>query len=465
MLAARALRAVGEPMAALELAKQVSRSRDPVVAYAASLIAASAYLQFEQHDEAASLLRRSPPPKLSAETRAERAYYEALLAWQTDRLDEAQAIVESQLHPRDGVFYARGIDLLGWIEFARHRYGIAARHFLKVTDALGGPQVRDEFGRVCAIAVLSTIAVETLDLRLERDIAALRETIPAHDGSLSRSICEIDQNLAEIALLRGDVQQCHDRYSSALAQAPSDALRLTFEVALARLFRLHGQAIAQRLHLERARRLLAAVRWSAADVEDRMAPLLLAAEAAFADPALAANSLARALPASRRVATDAVEGDARASAMAYYARGRVAAQKGLKDAEALLRRAADIWDGIGYTYRRAVVAIDLFKLTHARDELEPLSAAAKVAPSSWLATELSILKRMDSPISRLNPAELRVLEGLRTGQTGPQIAEAVGRSPHTIRNQTARIFKVLGVNTRAALVVRLLEYERGTRPT
>ncbi len=65
-----------------------------------------------------------------------------------------------------------------------------------------------------------------------------------------------------------------------------------------------------------------------------------------------------------------------------------------------------------------------------------------------------IEKRLVSGLANLSPAERRVLRELCAGKSNRDIARALGRSESTIRNQTQRIFDVLGVNSRAALVAR-----------
>jgi DNA-binding NarL/FixJ family response regulator len=52
-----------------------------------------------------------------------------------------------------------------------------------------------------------------------------------------------------------------------------------------------------------------------------------------------------------------------------------------------------------------------------------------------------------------------VLRHLCEGRSNREIAEALQRSESTIRNQTQRIFDVLGINSRAALVARCAEWE------
>jgi DNA-binding NarL/FixJ family response regulator len=48
----------------------------------------------------------------------------------------------------------------------------------------------------------------------------------------------------------------------------------------------------------------------------------------------------------------------------------------------------------------------------------------------------------------------RVYEELRTGKSVADIAERLDKSPFTIRNHVKAIYKALGVNSRAELLVK-----------
>jgi DNA-binding CsgD family transcriptional regulator len=53
---------------------------------------------------------------------------------------------------------------------------------------------------------------------------------------------------------------------------------------------------------------------------------------------------------------------------------------------------------------------------------------------------------------RISDAKRRVLELLRAGKRNSEIAKILGRSPHTVRNQIARLIRTFNISTRAELV-------------
>jgi DNA-binding CsgD family transcriptional regulator len=59
------------------------------------------------------------------------------------------------------------------------------------------------------------------------------------------------------------------------------------------------------------------------------------------------------------------------------------------------------------------------------------------------------------PLERIPPAKREVLELLRSGRRNSEIARALGRSPHTVRNQLASLFQTFNVKSRAELVAVL----------
>lgn len=61
----------------------------------------------------------------------------------------------------------------------------------------------------------------------------------------------------------------------------------------------------------------------------------------------------------------------------------------------------------------------------------------------------------DDPTARLSRAEWRVLFGLCEGLTNPEIAKAIGRSPHTVRNHSRSIYEVMDVRSRTELVAKV----------
>ncbi len=461
LLAARALVRAGEPEPALRLLDRLQQAADRAVRGEASTVAANAHAKLGRLEKARQALQSELGRDLPRRVHAERSFIRALTAWQRKDFQTARDIVDADLRISDGPIYAKGLELLGWIEVSAYKYHSAVRYFLKALDVLESLRTRDQAAQVSNLHILSSIAVETLDLDLERTLVKSREQIAENPG-IARRIFFTDQYLAELALLRGDEQEAYNRQVRAMLEAPNDALRLSIEVDTARLFGLHGDSLGVRLHFGRSRQFLESVRWASADVEELMGPLLLAAEAAQSSPELASVALTRALSASgSRDPRLLFEKDRRAMAMALYAQGRVAAQRGSPDAMQLLEEAAQIWDDVGYRYRRAIVALDLYRISQKPSALQPVHNAARLAPGSWLARAVAAINQGEQGLEGLHPAEVRVLKAIMSGLTTQEIARDFGRSPSTISNQTVRIFKVMGVKNRTALVAKVLRLQKG----
>ena len=59
------------------------------------------------------------------------------------------------------------------------------------------------------------------------------------------------------------------------------------------------------------------------------------------------------------------------------------------------------------------------------------------------------------PLERIPSAKREVLELVRVGRRNSEIAQTLGRSPHTVRNQLAQLFQIFDVKSRAELVAVL----------
>ncbi len=64
----------------------------------------------------------------------------------------------------------------------------------------------------------------------------------------------------------------------------------------------------------------------------------------------------------------------------------------------------------------------------------------------------SVLAERARGVEQLSPAEHRVMLAICEGRSTAEIADRFGRSKNTIRNQTRRVYEVMDVRTRSALV-------------
>jgi hypothetical protein len=210
--------------------------------------------------------------------------------------------------------------------------------------------------------------------------------------------------------------------------------------------------------LQEAHDLAGRLSWSDVNGEECSALVVLAELFADADAAVAEQYLV--LFRSLKGAVDpslAYGTDPRVSAFAAYSSGLVWLRRGdAEEAKAALREAWAIFEDYHYGWRSALCALRLAELTGDHEWVE--RAAHRIAPwpRSWIARNVAqaIAAPAISP-EEVPVARRRVLELLRAGKRNSEIAKLLGRSPHTVRNQIAELFRTFNVSTRAELVAVL----------
>lgn len=447
------------PDEALEFLARWRGQPDPLLDAERNLLLATTYERLGRHDEAAALYGLPLPRHASRALQNEWLYVRALGYWIRGRQDEAEDLIARQ-QPDRHVAFAQGRDLLGWIEIGRREYPAAAQCFEQALDVFDQAALPDEGARAICVHSLSVIAVETLNLGLRERLHSEYRRMPATPW-VKKQAFHAGQYLARLEALCGADASAFALASELQRTAERHDEKLRSHVTIAEFLRVRGDKAGPRFHLELAKAELRSERWSRSDADDAMAALLYCIEASYLDPAAAAEGLTRVLSASGK--SDlllAFEHDARASALALYARGRVAV--GLGDAlqgEELIRRALAIWTQYLYRYRIAIAELDLASMFEDTASLGRAKEIVADVSASWLGEfERKIENRLHSGLADLSRAERRVLRYLCEGKSNREIAETLQRSESTIRNQTQRIFDVLGINSRAALVARCAEW-------
>jgi len=467
-----------------DLLRDLEGSRDG----RARLLRARVYLRRRDYEEAAALLRGgfddpndaaiagilrtsasersgspskeapAPPPQgASRKVVAAAHLYTALAAWRRGDLEAAYTLASRAVNAGDVESAAFALDLQGWIEVSRRRFGPAARRFLETLDLLRDRPLRDEHLRASAFAALSHVALATFafDLvpRLTSELASHRPTVDTIRPTLATML-----QLSTLLELQADDLAAYEMLLAARSLNIEHPFPSLADTEIAAYHRRHNNDEARAAHLALAYRSLDDTNWVQADIEARVVPAVFAAEAALSDDPRAGSALTKALSFSgRRDPMLAFEHDKRAAAMVLLARGRVQQARGRGEAAAAdVARAMDIFEAHGEGYLSAVASLDLMRITGKRELPPPLRAALRDAPRAWLRDELKRLReRSESPLEKLAPAERRVLEKLCEGATSREIATQLGRSVSTIRNQTISIFRKLDVHTRSALVAKV----------
>ncbi|MDB5072348.1 MAG: Regulatory protein luxR family [Candidatus Eremiobacteraeota bacterium] len=387
------------------------------------------------------------------EMRDEISYHLAVGLWRARDLEGAESVVLRHVAGAHGIDAAALQQMLGWIEIARERYPFAGRHFADALATLDAAGERDEWARSRAMHALSVVALETLDLRALQQLSVGETRVGAE---ASEPLFHTVQTIGWLRMLDGDETGALIEFERARALAPSPSLVAAAEVNRASYFRIRGESGAARSYLQLAGEALRGQRWAEANADERMTLLEYALEAYHLEPTSAGPTLTRYLSGTqRRRAALAFENDRRVQAIELTARGALEAfHKRPREAARVLREALDIWAKIGYRYREATTALLIDDIAPGDDDVRDAARRATAsAPKSWLRREVDRrTARVASGYDALSPAERRVMLAICEGKTSKQIAADFGRSFHTIRNQTLKVYATMGVRTRAALV-------------
>jgi DNA-binding CsgD family transcriptional regulator/tetratricopeptide (TPR) repeat protein len=389
----------------------------------------------------------------AGDERCEAAFHLAVLLWSELRFDEAESVVRTHLPNTRGLARARLEQVLGWVEVGRERFSMAARHFERALSTYTKAGERDERFHGRLLQAVSIAALETIDL----DLLPSVDVEPPVD--LGRDAREpwfhAMQNRGWLLMLAGRQSDALNGFLAARVLATSPATASVAEVNLASFYRILGAPAAAREHLHLARRHLRAQQWSRADTDERMTLLEYALEAQKLEPTSAGETLTRYLSSSRRRRGDLpLENDRRVAAIEAMARGSLEAiHERRSGALAAFGKALEIWSQLGYRYREAVTALLLHEVVGDEKYLAIAARALAAAPQSWLSAEVEQRKSTSGPrLSEMPPAERRVMLAICEGKTSREIAQEFGRSFHTIRNQTLKVYATMHVRTRTALV-------------
>ncbi|HEV2262137.1 MAG TPA: helix-turn-helix transcriptional regulator, partial [Candidatus Rubrimentiphilum sp.] len=143
--------------------------------------------------------------------------------------------------------------------------------------------------------------------------------------------------------------------------------------------------------------------------------------------------------------------DPRTRAFAEYSNGIALLELGdIEAAIAMLEDAREIFEGHHYGWRAALCAVGLYRATS--DEKWLVEARRDVGPwpRSWIAREIAETSERASDRG-LSKAQRRVLDLLVNGKSNADIAKTLGRSPYTVRNHIAQLFRTYNVSNRTQL--------------
>ncbi|HTD34829.1 MAG TPA: helix-turn-helix transcriptional regulator [Candidatus Elarobacter sp.] len=455
LIARAALRAgeAARALVALDDAAELPDGADERVT--AAMLRGSALVRLGRLDDGIPLLERAATDAAVADRaiRAEAGYELALGYFTARRFDEAEATLDAYADHEAGIVHARALELFGWIEVRRERYPIAARHFLDALDALRAAPQRDAAMHASLLHGMTSIAHETFDLKLFERVRREADALAWSPAIQARWVA-MRQSRAFVELLEGNAGQAWRIADETLVHSAPGAQRVGALITLARVARAAGDVFTPERLVHKAAAIAADVDWGATAAGDRAALLAVAHDAAELETAVAERllELHHALPPPR-APLDVLEIEPRLDALEDAARAALARARGETGAAlARLRAALAVWHAKGDRYGETVALLALIELASNEESLARADELTRIAPRSWLRRRYAALAERAKGVAQLSPAEHRVMLAICEGRSTAEIAARFGRSKNTIRNQTRRVYEVMDVRTRSALV-------------
>jgi DNA-binding CsgD family transcriptional regulator len=381
--------------------------------------------------------------------RTEAAYELAKAHRRAGRLDQAEAmlapLVDACRAAGCDPVVAQALELYGRIELERRRRPVAARHFLEALEVRGHLPAPSGALEASLLHGLAVISVETLDLRLYARVRRDLEAFSWPPGSAT--VQAAAQRLRIVGeLLSGNEPAAWAMACEAMRIAPAGSRYAAALLDASLVGRAGGDRFTPD-HLALAAADVARdVDWSGADPQILLAVI---GAAAPVDAVTAGYLLDAYVPAP--AAPDGRQDDL--SSQECLARAALAGAQGRRaDQLAAIRRAAKIPRDNGNHFAEVAALLALLEVEADEEGLNRADELTSVVPRSWLRRRYESLAERARGPEQLSPAELRVMYAICEGRSTADIAQHFGRSKNTIRNQTRRVYEVMDVRTRSALV-------------
>ncbi len=392
-------------------------------------------------------------------------YYAALFQkahafWMDRRWPELEAAVAELIAAPNAGYRGRGYVLRGWMLAGKNddAHG-QARECLRALDEFDSMSRPDMRVRLSTLMTLSALARE---LGLESVAQRVRTAYEAMHPTSGMRIqhFKMTRILGWIDALEGNELAAFRRFRQARDHAPSDLWRVQCIADRAMLARASGERTFALDQLYAAHDLASRLPWNDAIEEERLALVNLADLFADVDAALAQRYLAQFR--SLRTTMDRRMGfanDARLRGLEAYSSGAALLRLGEgQAAREMLHEAYDIFSKFDYGWRAALAAMGMHDATQDSHWLARARKAIKRWPKSWIAGELRRVEETRSPSddeAMVTRAQRPILKLLMEGRRNADIAEALGKSPNTVRNHIAEIFRTFNVGSRGELIALL----------
>jgi tetratricopeptide (TPR) repeat protein len=355
----------------------------------------------------------------SVELESEFRYYCGLFAWTQGRYTEAHDELTALIEARSdvptwlvdttcaytfnrGYWVARAYELLGMTAALKGDFASQSAHLLRAFE---------EYDRAACVdvrveaAMLSNLAVLVRDLQtpeLEAFVRERCERVAWNRALLDHRFLTL-RALGWCHALGGDHLGGLRHFRGSADAAPSKALRITALLDRAFIAGELNERFFASEELELACRLASEVDWEHSAGSERMVLLDLARSLADVDVVQARRMLER--YAAIRTGMSSLEvyaNDRRRRGEECLARAAVARAEGQADrATMLFKEAFEIWNAIGYEWRAAATALEIFALTFDSAYLAVVAREAAARPHSWIA------RRYANVVPDVSPATAR----------------------------------------------------------
>lgn len=392
-------------------------------------------------------------------------YQKAHVYWM-DRAWEAMEPLVAELidGPHPG-YRGRGHMFRGWIQAGRNGDAQAqAREYLRALDEfdfMARPDLRVRLNTVFTLATLAReLGLESVADRVRAAYSAMSPT-----SGMRIQYFKMTRVLGWIDALSGDELSAFRRFRQAADLATTETWRVQCIADRAFLARATGERAFMLDQLYAAHDLASRISWNNAIEEDRITLLTMAELFGDVDAGLAQRYLAqfRSLrtPMDRRMG---YANDERVRALEAYPAGTALLRMGeTQAARQMLSEAYEIFSKFDYGWRAALAALEMHKATQDQHWLALARKAVKRWPKSWIARELHVAQQshtVSDAESQVTRAQRPILKLLLDGRRNADIAQALGKSPNTVRNHIAEIFRTFDVRSRSELIALLSKRAR-----
>ena len=389
--------------------------------------------------------------------RSEASFFLALNAWMQHENRECEDLLTSLLASDQDNVRARANILQSWVYARRRGVYSQAQSLLAALDALDRADYPDEYLRSLALLTLALLCREMPLGEVTQRVRYTYESLP-WTPALRVQHFQVTRFLGWIEALQGNEISAFRYFKEAHRIAPSDHWKVLCLLDRAALAKSTGEVAFANEQLHEAHELAERISWSETEDEERSALLVLAELFADCDPSIAQRYIAQFRTLSRSVLpTLAYGSDPRVKAFAAYSGGVALLRLGeLVEAREQLEEAWAIFEDFEYGWRAALTAIALFQCTGDERWLIRAKQRIKPWPHSWVVRQIDKAVPASQTSLKLPKSQYEVLQLILKGASNADIAQQLGRSPHTIRNQVAVLFQRFNVKTRTELATKAI---------